>query len=36
MARVQDDAQGSGLRSQVDSGTFTEIKHIEKRAGLTG
>lgn len=29
--RVKDDAQVSGLGSQVDSSTFTEIKHIEER-----
>lgn len=30
------DVQGSGLGSQVDSGTFTEIQHTEERAGLIG
>lgn len=33
--RVEDGTQVSGLGSQVDSSTFTEIKHIEERASAT-
>lgn len=36
MGRVKNDAHVSGLGGQVGSGTYSEIKHIEERAGLKG